>query len=258
MTTPLSIDVLSRIEDAGLNASAPPQQLWVDGWLVRLSPGKAKRARCINAVAPGRLSVEDKLNTVTALYRDAQLPLIFRLTPFTEPKDLDARLDALGWRRFDHTLVMLCDMAQHATRDPLPAHLHLQPVGPQAFAQAIGQLRGSTPDQQQAHARRLAASPVPYRGVLVLHGEQLLACGQTAREGDRVGIYDVFTAPDARNQGMAGALCAAMLQHSAHDGARIAYLQVDMDNLPARAVYQRLGFQAGYDYHYRSPDLERA
>jgi predicted GNAT family acetyltransferase len=49
-----------------------------------------------------------------------------------------------------------------------------------------------------------------------------------------------------------------MLQHSADDGARMAYLQVDMDNLPARAVYQRLGFRAGYNYHYRSPDLERA
>ena len=46
-------DLLSRIEDAGLNASAPPQQRWLDGWLLRFSPGKAKRARCVNAVAAG-------------------------------------------------------------------------------------------------------------------------------------------------------------------------------------------------------------
>ena len=38
--------LLSRIEDAGLNASAPPQQRWMDGWIVRTSPGKARRARC--------------------------------------------------------------------------------------------------------------------------------------------------------------------------------------------------------------------
>jgi hypothetical protein len=36
--------LLRRVEDAGLNASAPPQQLWMHGWLVRFSPGKAKRA----------------------------------------------------------------------------------------------------------------------------------------------------------------------------------------------------------------------
>ena len=37
--------LLSRVEDAGINASAPPQQRWLDGWLLRFSPGKAKRAR---------------------------------------------------------------------------------------------------------------------------------------------------------------------------------------------------------------------
>ena len=47
--------LLSRVEDAGINASAPPQQRWVDGWLLRFSPGKAKRARCVQAVADGRL-----------------------------------------------------------------------------------------------------------------------------------------------------------------------------------------------------------
>ena len=46
--------LLRDVEDAGLNASAPPQQLWRDGWLIRRSPGKAKRARCVNALAPGR------------------------------------------------------------------------------------------------------------------------------------------------------------------------------------------------------------
>ena len=52
----LPVELLSRIEDAGLNASAPPQQRWVDGWLVRFSPGKAQRARCINALAPRRFA----------------------------------------------------------------------------------------------------------------------------------------------------------------------------------------------------------
>ena len=63
-------DLLSRIEDAGLNASAPPQQRWLDGWLVRVSPGKAKRARCINAVAEGRLPLDHKLERAAELYQN--------------------------------------------------------------------------------------------------------------------------------------------------------------------------------------------
>ena len=72
--------LLSRVEDAGLNASAPPQQLWLDGWLVRLSPGKAKRARCVNAVAAGRLPLEHKLELAQALYKEAGLPMFVRIT----------------------------------------------------------------------------------------------------------------------------------------------------------------------------------
>ena len=55
---PPTATLARRIEDAGLNASAPPQQAFVDGWLLRLSPGKAKRARCINALQRGRLPLE--------------------------------------------------------------------------------------------------------------------------------------------------------------------------------------------------------
>ena len=58
--------LLSRIEYAGINASAPPQQRWVDGWLVRFSLGKAKRARCINPVATGRMTITISLKSARA------------------------------------------------------------------------------------------------------------------------------------------------------------------------------------------------
>ena len=69
----LSPLLLARIEDAGINASAPREQRWVDGWLVRLSPGKAKRARCIQAVAPGRLGIDEKPTLCPPLYAEAGL-----------------------------------------------------------------------------------------------------------------------------------------------------------------------------------------
>src|SRR6201991_4551875 len=90
------IELLSRIEDAGLNASAPPQQRWLDGWIVRTSPGKAKRARCINAVAAGRLALDEKLRLCEAAYRAAGLPMVVRITPFSQPATLDAELAARG------------------------------------------------------------------------------------------------------------------------------------------------------------------
>ena len=71
--------MLSRIEDAGINASAPPQQRWLDGWIVRYSPGKARRARCVNAVAAGRLPLAQKLELAGAVFAAAGLPMVLRL-----------------------------------------------------------------------------------------------------------------------------------------------------------------------------------
>lgn len=251
---PIDDDRLSQIEDAGLNASAPPQQLWMDGWLVRLSPGKAKRARCINAVAPGRLPLAGKLARAAEAFREAGLPMIVRVTPFSQPPVLDEALAAHGLQRFDNTLVLVADLAAMDLEAALPADARLDPVTGVEYAAIVGALRGSPPEQQRAHAERLAASPVPYRGWVLRRQGEVLACGQSAREGELVGLYDIYTAPAARNQGLSRALCTALLSRAASEGARTAYLQVDADNGAALSVYRRLGFVTGYTYHYRTAD----
>ena len=88
--------LLGQVEDAGINASAPREQLWVDGWLVRFSPGKAKRARCVQAVASGRMSLDERLARCLAIYAGAGLRPYFRITPFSQPVGLDAQLAARG------------------------------------------------------------------------------------------------------------------------------------------------------------------
>jgi GNAT superfamily N-acetyltransferase len=247
-------DLLCRVEDAGLNASAPPQQRWLDGWLLRLCPGKAKRARCINAVAPGRLPARDKLALAEAAFSAAGLPLIVRITPFTLPTGLDTLLESLGLRRFDDTRVMVLEDLASLRTPALPADTELHPIGLEAFAQRVGAMRGSPIAQRQAHAQRLANAPVPFSAFELKVQGEVLACGQMSLEAELVGLYDIFTATQARGHGLATIVCAHLLHHARDCGARHAYLQVEGDNLPARAVYRRLGFTDGYSYHYRAHD----
>ena len=245
--------LLSRVEDAGLNASAPPQQRWLDGWLVRYSPGKAKRARCVNAVAAGRLPLQDKLAMAAEVFREARLPMVVRITPFTQPPELDQALAEQGVPRFDDTRVMVADLATLPLRS-LPTEASLETVDPRRYAEVVGNLRGSPAEQRAAHAERVAGSPVPYQGFVVMQDREVLACGQFAREGPLVGLYDIFTAQTARNRGLATALCSQLLRLATAEGARWGYLQVDASNTPARAAYARLGFSDGYAYHYRGSE----
>jgi ribosomal protein S18 acetylase RimI-like enzyme len=248
--------LLSRIEDAGLNASAPPQQHWLDGWLVRLSPGKAKRARCINAVAVGRRPLDDKLAQCAALYREARLPMFLRITPFTQPATLDAELDARGYTSIDDTRVMVQPALAAPDPPALPPGLEEHTLAPAHFAQVVGALRGSPAPERAAQAERLAASPAAGRFCALQRDGEWLACGQSVREGDLVGIYDVVTAAAHRSQGLASLLCERLLALAARNGAQVGYLLVDADNHAARRIYHRLGFTDAYAYHYRLAPAE--
>jgi ribosomal protein S18 acetylase RimI-like enzyme len=248
-----SAELLSRIEDAGLNASAPPQQRWVDGWLVRFSPGKAQRARCINAVADGRGSLSEKLASCQAVYRAAGLRLLFRITPFSQPSGLDGWLAQRGYQRFGDTHVMVCSSLPRQVEEAAPEGFFIEDVESEAYAHIVGEFRGTPLAGRLAHAERLRHSPVPYHGLVLRAADgQVLACGQYAIEGDLVGLYDVFTAAQSRGKGLSRWLCAQLLVHAREQGARIGYLQVDAGNQAARAVYRRLGFVDGYQYHYRA------
>ncbi|OYV02093.1 MAG: GNAT family N-acetyltransferase [Burkholderiales bacterium PBB5] len=255
--TPATTDLpalFSRAEDAGLNASAPPQQRWIDGWLVRYSPGKAQRARCIQPVADGRLPLDERLALCAAVYAEAGLGMLARLTPFSRPDGLDAALAARGWRAYDDTRVMVLDTLPDAAQAQ-PAGVQLVPVSTADYAQIVGALRGSAPAECAAHAERMAVSPVPYQGWVLRRPDdgQALACAQAVPEAGLVGLYDVHTHPQARGQGLAGWLCRQLLVQARAAGVGAAYLQVGADNDAARAVYRRLGFVDAYAYHYRTP-----
>ena len=243
-------DLARRAELAGLDASAPPQEANIDGWLIRLSPGKAKRSRCINALREGTLPLDDLLARCKQAYDAASLPLAVRVTPWSRPADLDARLAAKGWGAFDAADVMVLD---HLAVEPAP--VNLQALDAPAYATLVGTLRGSSETAIAAHAERIANAPVTYQGFALNDAAgALLACGQMVVDGDIVGLYDIASA--VQRQGHADRLCRALLALAHAQGARQAYLQVGSDNEVAKRLYTRMGFVFAYRYHYRSPEHE--
>lgn len=249
-------DALHRqIEDAGINASAPREQRWIDGWIVRYAHGKARRARCIQPVANGNLSIDDKLKRCLPVYREVGLVPHVRITPFARPAGLDDRLAALGWESIDETLVMIAgaDDGATAAAPKLPPGHVIEACDGSRYAAWIGAARDSTAREIESHANRLASSPVPYRALVVRDEAGVaLAGGQVAGEGEVAGLYDVLTLEEHRGRGIATALCAHSMAQARAAGARAVYLQVDAGNGAAIGMYRRLGFTEAYRYHYRT------
>jgi len=239
----------ARIEEAGLNAAQPPEQLLYDGWLLRHCPGKARRARSVNAIADGRLELQAKIDRCRGLYVQAGLPCLFRITPFSRPVGLDEALARRGFAAEEETRVMT--LALGGTFEP--SRHRLSEIGIDEFAQRAGEMRSSSAQQVAAHVARLGSSSplLKARRLAVVDGERVVAVGQSVQEFDLVGLYDIVTAEDARNRGLATALTAELLRRALEDRAAVAYLQVSADNIAARHVYRKLGFVDRYAYWYR-------
>jgi ribosomal protein S18 acetylase RimI-like enzyme len=236
-----------RLEELGLNSSAPPGQLVYDGWLLRLLPGKAKRARSVNAVYPSKAELATKIAYCERLYRGAGLPAIFRITPFSEPAALDAELERRGYGPFDPTAVEYAPI-DAARLDGARA----EPMALETWIDAVGQMRASSPGHRAAHLARLRGMPLALRAVGVRDGEgRVVATGLTILEDDCAGLFDIITDEAARRQGHARSVVATLLRTAFDLGARHAYLQVNVENEPARRLYREFGFGERYRYWYR-------
>lgn len=231
----------------------------IDGWSVGLSPGLAKRSRCVNAFYPSARPFEVNLAETRAAFTKANLPCVFRITPFVGDTTLDARFEALGYVKFDPTLVMVLDLSQLHLNHLHPATATFKKQEDLALAASwVAEMRGD--DEQEtaglAERWRLSAAEVSASFAFDEAGVRV-ARSVLIRENEHVGVFDVGTITACLNRGFATALLTTQLREARDTGARIAYLQVRADN-PARRIYERFGFRGTYDYWYRAlPDEAR-
>jgi len=242
---------LLRVEEAGLNALQTQRQLFYDGWLLRVSPGKARRARSVNAHFGSTLPVDAKIEFCERFYARHELPTLFRITPFRKPVDLEAVLERHGYVAFDTTLVQWSALA----RPPdVPGDRGIELAAPPIpeFVDQVGAMRGSTAAQNAAHLERLSQTPLPILALVARIGGRVVGAGQIALEGELAGVYDLITEAACQRRGIATAIVNDLLLWAWNHGATRAYLQVDSGNAPALGVYRKFGFETAYTYHYRA------
>jgi len=244
---------LRRIEEVSLNSWPALQQMLFDGWLLRFAKGYTKRANSVNPLYGSTMDVEEKVEVCERVYAERGLPIVFRLTPFSSPPNLDAVLDRRDYARIDPTLVEYLDLEGYAA-PPAPA-AELREEGLDDWMDIFRRITNFPAERQQAHREILEA--IPGRRFLATarnrerYKEQAVACGLGVLEGAYFGLFDIFTDLEQRNRGYGTGLVAGMLEWAKRNGARHAYLQVTRENLGARRLYGRLGFGEVYGYWYR-------
>ncbi|GAA2155507.1 hypothetical protein GCM10009844_42690 [Nocardioides koreensis] len=82
-----------------------------------------------------------------------------------------------------------------------------------------------------------------------------VAAGRATLDGDWLGLHSLTVEESHRRRGLGTTVLAALLDWGAERGATTAWLHVEVDNAPALAMYERLGFRVHHTCRYLTPDL---
>ncbi len=250
LVTP-ELTTVRRFEAAGFRAW-PAGCVHYDGtWAIRLTKGHpGKRLNSINPLDPGdAVDIAARLERAARRFGAVARPLTMRLSPLAAGAISD-HLDRLNWSRFDESAVMrlsLTDVAIEEAMDQIP----LKDVD--RFAAAAITVSGGDAAMRTGMAG-VIGSIEPEAGMFVLEEqERPMAAALCVHDGDLAGLFEVATAASERGKGYGRRIVLSALKWARLHGARIVWLQVNLANRPALSLYEGMGFQELYRYHYRQP-----
>lgn len=225
---PVRASEIRALEHAAALAWPGVEQQWLGGWLLRAGHGVTSRA---NSAIPLGVSAQiADLSAVRDWYRDRDLPtwlaLPERLLPIRTPGIKPARVMV----REVPGSAATADVTLARQPDAEWLRLYERDVPLDVLTAVVdGQVTFAT---------------VP--GCAVGRGAVTSAPDGTPW----LGISSVRVSPAHRRQGHARAVCEALLDWGAGTGARQAYVQVEVDNHAAIALYTGLGFRLHHQTRY--------
>ena len=241
--------MITTIEELSLNAWASLQTLLYDGWVIRFANGYTKRANSINPLYPSGISLEEKLQFCESLYREKNLPVVFKLTPAVHPQDLDDRLGERGYHKDSPTSVQTVNL--EAMHLQVPSEIQIQESLSTDWLENFCTMSAISETHKET-LQQILTNIVPRHCFVSLTSDgSTVACGLGVLQSGYIGLFDIVTDPDSRRRGYGQQVVSSILAWGKENGANTAYLQVMLNNPPALHLYAKLGFSEIYQYWYR-------
>ena len=231
------------------------EEEWLGDWLLRAAEGFTGRANSALPLGDPGLPLDEALAAVTGWYRARGLPPMIAVpTPISADSPghaLDRHLSQRGWlTRSSPAFVMLADLPLAIPLGGLPAgrEVRLSREPDDAWA-ARYHYRGQ--DHLPPVARKVLTSAEQQSFISIRESGQVLAIARLSLASGLAGLTAVEVHPDHRRRGLGAAITAAACEQAERGGVARVFLQVEVDNAPAQALYGRLGFGYSHRYHYR-------
>ncbi|MFN3162350.1 MAG: GNAT family N-acetyltransferase [Pseudohongiellaceae bacterium] len=254
---------IDQLELAARKAWPALEELESKHGVLRYAAGASRRANSLSPSVVGMREPARLMQMSESWFYPRGLPSILRVIAAVggwqpsgcEPRAcepyasrLDRCLASAGYQQAATTLVMTRSIACQApvrsvSGDALPLADWLQ---------AWYRIRSQSPDDFNTHLQMLSLITDPHCFLVARDASGIARATALGVLSDGLlGIYGVATQSESRRQGLAAALLIQLINWAASHGSRSAYLQVELANQPAIALYCKLGFQESYRYWYR-------
>jgi N-acetylglutamate synthase len=243
------------------------EEEWLGAWLLRAADGFTGRANSALPLGDPGVLLDEALDYVTGWYRARGLPAMIAV-PLPLPSSalpaasaasagdshdggLDARLSERAWAtRPGPAFVMVADLPLAAAAGELPAGAEIAADDdPDQAWLARYHYRGA--DSQPPVMRDVLTSAQDQAFISIRAGADVLAIARLSIADGWAGLTAVEVDQNRRRAGLGTAITAAACAEAAARGVLRAFLQVEVDNAGARALYERCGFRYSHRYHYR-------
>ena len=241
-----------ELEEAAFRAWPAEEVVELSGWRLRFTRGVTRRA---NSVWPNEWRDEkplaERVEAVEAFAASRGIAPSFQLTSAAQPTELDAWLAGRGYVVDAPVIVMTRDL--EGLDDGRQSRRRNDRARDPERRLAVRRHR-TRPVRPVSRALSGILARIGTRGAFALSrtNDGPVAVGLGVVDGAWLGIFDMMTVSEARRRGAARSILSALAAWGSKHGALAAYLQVERDNAPARALYSSTGFMPAYEYHYRT------
>jgi len=237
------------IEELSLNQWPALSTLLYDGWLLRYAEGYTKRANSINPLFEGSSDLEEKIEACERIYRNKDLPTIYKMTPFTHPANLDFVLAQKNYLLEDAGIVQA--MCLSGLNEPISSNVKIEECVTGEWIEHFCRLSRTDRKHSYTMHRMLSTMHTKSGFISLYENEQVVAVGLGVIERGYIGLYNIVTDAERRKQGFGEQMILNLLQWGKDNGATHSFLLVLLNNIPALRLYEKLGFRELYPFWFR-------
>lgn len=225
-----------------------------DGWVLRFANGYTKRANSINPIHYSTCDLNSKFKECESIYAANKLPTTYKITPFVHPMNLDDTLEQEGYSLLDITSVQTLTLDR--INDPKLTSVKITETITSEWLTDFCKLNHVLDRNKSVMERMLSNIRTKKGFISFYYEEKVIACGLGVIEREYIGLYDIVTDKNDRNQGFGEQMILNLLQWGKENGAEHSYLAVLSTNKAALRLYSKIGFSEIYNYWYRVKDIQ--